>query len=510
MKLNTLYLLLAVAFIVLVRCSLQDPFGDEKDSKLTGNMPPETHLFLYVDQQQIAYFDTVRIGDTTKVRIDTSYYTTGLDTTPSKQIVHWWGDDPDGQVIGYYYQWDYESEPTFTTDEYDTFYVPIRSEYDEFTIRVWAVDNDSLSDPSAAVLCYPVYNSPPEILFRLGSNPLVVNNPDVTAFTFPTRTFSWEAYDPDGKETITNIWYALDDTSSWIALPGDETQLTLRDDVLTPGEHKIFIRAQDVSGRYSNLITFPDPDDDQVPNRWVVKPIQGDILLVNDYAQDQNLHEIQNFYTQILDAIDRVGENGYSVWEIGTDRTPVVNPQNALPASSIDIEANLSYFKKVIWFSFRGRPGLLDASLSITKFISNGGKIFISNGNNLLPDTTWTFTNIDTVKILNPTGRLFVDTEINAFFGSNDDSALDLKLGELIADRVYSLIPGIGATPVFKMQNDTTATVKVPYTGEPVVGLRYRVGEGESIYFSLPFHSCYGNDNMKEFFEYILFEEFEN
>ncbi len=498
------YILLAIVFLVAVQCSIKDPFGDEKDSQLLENQPPETHLYLFVDQQQITQFDTVQAGDTTQIIPKT--YTTGIDTTPSKQIVHWWGDDPDGQVVGYYYQWDYETEPTFTTAEYDTFYVPIQSSYDEFEIKVWAVDNENLSDPSPAVLIYPVFNTPPEIAFRLGSNPSVSNNPEVTAYTFPTRTFVWEAFDDDGRETITNIYYALDDTTTWIALPGDETQITLRE--LEPGEHRFFVKAQDISGKFSNVVSFPDPDDDNVPHRWEVQPVQGSVLLVNDFAQDQNLYEVQNFYTDILDEL--LGSDGYSVWEIGTDNTPVVNPENAIPYSSIDIEANLSYFDKVIWFSHLGRPSLTSAGLSITKFMSTGGGILITNGNEETPDTTWTFTSIDSVYRLNPGGRLLPGIDILASFGSDNDDAYDLNLGQLVGNRVSALIPGSDADVVYSMQPDSTASVTVPYTGSPPVGIRYRIGSGESIYFSLPLHYCFGNDNMTDVLRYILFEEFEN
>ena len=488
-----------VLVALTVSCGLKDPFGDERESKPVGNLPPETHLFLFVDQQQITEYDTLETGE-----IVPRYHVTGLDTTPSKQILHWWGDDPDGRVVGYYYQWDYQSEPVFTTRESDTFYVPIRTNYDEFGFKVWAVDDQGLEDPTPASLRFPVYNSPPSIQFRLGSNPKAVGNPEVTSFTFPTRTFVWDAFDLDGRETITAVWYALDDTTNWVRLPGDADQITLRD--LEPGEHRFFVKAQDISGAFSNTISFPDPEDDAVPNHWVVKPAYGDILLVNDFAQDQNLYTVQKFYQDILDEL--VGEGGYSVWEIGSDRTPAINAENALPYSSIDIEANLSYFRKVIWFAHLGRPHLSGAGLSITRFIKNGGKILISNANEERPDTTWTFTDIDSIYRLNPGGRLLPGVDILADFGTAADSLLDLRLHKLVGNRVSALIPGSLAEVVYRMEPDSTASVPVPYRGSPPVGIRFRLGAGESIYFTLPLHFCNGKDNIVHVFRYILFEEF--
>lgn len=499
MKSTTRRLVLSLALALLSGCGLKDPFGDERTSKPAGNLPPQTHLFLHVTQSQVTLTDTLLDGT-----IVTRFYTTGLDTTPSRQIVHWWGDDPDGTVAGYYYQWDYQPAPLYTTAEYDTFYVPIRSRYDEFSLRVWAVDNQGLQDPTPAQLRFPVYNTPPVIAFRLNSNPAITGNPNVTAYTFPTRTFVWDAADADGRQTITHILYALDDTTEWQQLPGDADQVTLRD--LAPGEHRFFIKAVDVSGATSKTLSFPDPADPAVPLHWVVKPVQGELLLVNDFAQDQTLYQVQKFYTQILDQV--VGPNGYSVWEIGSDRTPLINSQNALPYSSFDIEANLSYFKKVIWFAHLGRPNLSAAGLSLTRFAGRGGRILISNGNEEVPDTTWTFTSIDSVYRLNPGGRLLAGIKVLASFGGANDAALDLSLEKLIGNRVSALVPGPGAEVVLRMEPSATASVTVPYKGSPPVALRYPIGPGECIYLSLPLHLLDGRKNMTEFFRYLLFEEF--
>lgn len=476
----------------LVACD-QNPFHPEKTSRRIGNLPPETSLFLFM------------IPETTIVSgIDTVI--TGLDTTKSKQVLHWWGDDSDGHVTGYYIQWNYQSEPVFTTAEYDTFYVPIRTRFDKFSFKVWAVDNQNLIDPTPAELTFPVFNSNPEIEFRLRSNPPApAGNPNVVNYTFPTRTFMWDIRDPDGMETVVAVKYALDDTSQWIDLPGNARSITLTD--ITPGSHRFFVKAVDIAGAESPIISFPDPNDKETPNTWIVKEPLGEVLLVNDFAQDQNTHEVQNFYENFLKNI--LGQNGYSVWEIGTSRTPVINPQNSLPYATVDIKANLNYFKKVIWFSHLGRPNLSSAGLSLTQYIADGGKVFITNGNEEIPDTSWTFTDIDSVFRLNPGGRMLPGIRIEAgLTHSPADSLYDLKLAKLVGNRVSGLIPGPNAEVIYQMEPDSLAQVTVPYQGSPVVGIRYRVGLGESLYFSLPFHFCDGNQNVEAVLRYILQEEF--
>jgi len=480
------HLLLILLTFSLVTCDT-NPLHPDKNGELIGNQPPETYLFLFP------------APDTSSG--DSSTYT-GIDTTISKQILHWWGDDKDGQVVGYYYQWDYQEKPVWTSSEYDTFYVPIRTYYDEFTFRVWAVDNDSLIDPTPAVQTFPVFNSKPEIEFKVNTNPPAPSgDPDVTAFTFPTRTFIWDVSDPDGLETVTKIHYAMDDTISWIELPGDTRSITLAD--IEPGEHRFFLKAEDIAGAQSNIISYPDPDDDLFPNTWVVKQPIGDVLLVNDFARDQTTHDVQSIYENLLN--NTVGEDGYSVWEIGTTSNPEINPQNSLPYATADIKANLFYFKKIIWFSYHGRTNIAEAGLSLTQYMADGGNVFISNANEVSPDTLWTFTDIDSVYKLNPGGRLFVGTDVLASFTNTpEDSLRNLELSKLVAVRVSALIPGPKADVVFRMATDPTA----PYQGSPAVGLRYKVGLGKSIYLSLPFHELDGFSNLESVLQYILEEEF--
>lgn len=477
---------------VLIFCCDKNPFHPKKESHPKGNQPPETFLFLFIAE---AGLDSVAVDSV------------GIDTTTSKQVLHWWGDDSDGQVIGYYIQWDHQDEPTWTTSEYDTFYVPIRTNFDRFTLRVWAVDNDSLKDPTPAVQTFPVFNSKPEIEFKVNSNPPApITGADVIAYTFPTRTFIWDVIDPDGIETVTNIYYTVDDTTSWIKLPGSERSIRLTD--LSPGEHTFYVKAEDIAGAQSKTLSFPDPLDSDTPNTWVVKEPVGDVLLVSDFAQDQSTLTVQSIYEGMLNNI--VGDQGYSVWQIGTSRTPEINPQNSLPYVTADVKAYLGYFKKVVWFAHYGRPNLSSAGLSLTQYIAEGGNVFITNANEETPDTMWTFTDIDSVYKLNPGGRLFAGVNVLASFTNTDeDSTRDLRLAKLIGNRVSALIPGRNAEVIYRMEPDSTASVTVPYKGSPPVGIRYEVGLGKSIYFSLPFHYLDGKGNMEQVLRYILLEEFE-
>jgi len=509
---KTIYIGIIIILLgMFVTCS-ENPFDAKKKSNLLNNKPPETFLFLFVVS------DTIIVQDT----LSTDTTVTGLDTTASKQILHWWGDDSDGNIIGYYFQWDYQSEPIWTKNEYDTFYVPIRSAYDEFTFRVWAVDNDSLMDPTPAVQTFPVFNSNPHIDFKLGSNPKVLGgNPNVTSHTFPTRTFYWEISDADGIETLTSVLWTLDDTTTWNIIEKNSEGLPDHITItgIDEGYHTFYVKARDIAGAESNIIFFPDTTDDDVPNRWYVKRPEGEVLLVDDFAQGQSDGSAQQFYADILSAL----VDSFSIWEIGneSDWNPI-NSQNALPFSSIDIEANLNYFNKVIWFSHLGPPSIGEAGLSITKYIKNGGNIFIANGNETFPDTNWTFTDIDSVYRINPAPiRLLTGIKINAFFGDDIlNDLLTLEVGSeniyfnTISNKVSGLIPGNNTEIIYKLEHgDSTGYPPgLIYSGEPIVGLKYDPNfiSGESIYYSLPLHACDNRQNVEDLIGYILNVEFED
>jgi len=87
-----------VVLALIITCA-KNPFHPEKKATPPGNQPPETYLFLFMIPDTIVTQDSVKIDTTI----------TEIDTTASKQVLHWWGDDSDGQVIGYYIQWDYHA-----------------------------------------------------------------------------------------------------------------------------------------------------------------------------------------------------------------------------------------------------------------------------------------------------------------------------------------------------------------------------------------------------------------
>jgi len=500
--------ILKIIFILslpLLLWQCDDPFDQNIPDSKSYNLPPKTYISLFIIPDTVLVPGDYWINENDTIAV-TDTMVLGLDTTVSKQVVHWWGDDPDGNIIGYNLKWSYSDTTIFTTTERDTFYLPILTNFDIFTLTVQAMDNDSLLDPSPARISFPVINSPPEIEWKLNSLPIAGSNPNVTHKSFPHHSFFWNISDIDGRETITKILYALDDTtlndtSNWQELSGQDDQILIEN--ISVGNHRFFIKAQDIAGAYSETLSFPDPTDEDHANSWDVEEPNGDILLVNDYVGDQIYYAIQTIYEDIFK--DIVGTDGYSVWEIGADDVPMVNPQNALPYSTIDIKLNLSYFSKVFWFSYLRRPHITDAALAFTQFVSDGGILFISNGNLISPDTTWTFTEIDSTFKLNPSGRLYPGNTIYANFDdSTENEQLNLKTDYTIGNRVFAIIPGGNSAIRYEMEDSDTSSVTLPYEGHPTVMIETDINDGKMYYMSVPLHCCRGNNNLDVLFKKLF------
>jgi len=493
-----------ILLLFVVSCS----FWDYEDPSIPfGSEVPETYLSLIANDTIYAHVDsttgeiTYAIGEVPSLGIlwDTLDYAFTTITT-SKQHLHWWGEDKDGNIIGYKYRWSSDSVWTFTIEEEGLFYVPIRTDLDVFSFQVKAVDNDSLEDETPAILTVPIRNSHPEISFRYRSNPFVDDIQSDTSLTFPTRTFVWDVTDQDGIETITNIYYALDDTceSCWNQLDAASySSITLTD--ISPGYHRFYIKVQDIAGAESDIIFFPDDRNPDEPSYWRVQPVRGNVLLIDDFVQDSQ-NNAQHWYRSVLDSL--LGEDQYSIWEIGSE----------LPYSANDVSANLKYFNKVIWYTaYTGGETYHDAGSSIFNYIMDGGHLFINVPD--LKDSTFTWFPLKDASILNPSGRLFSGTKLE----SQVSDSLNLVLTSLVAIRVKEFTPDSSQFSSIKsLYKVEEADSSDEWRGSPNVCSigRFQISpteeSGKVVLFSIPIHNGSSpiQNGIESFINYLLVEEF--
>jgi len=500
----------------------------EDPSSPIKNQAPETYLSLIasdtlylavLDGDSLwAAIDSISCDSTTQICDTTwNYLTNEPDTlvnwiavgnafetiTTSRQELYWWGEDMDGYVVGYHYRWGENSPWTYTTEESSLFYVPITTDLDIFSFEVAAVDNDSLTDETPAKLVLPIQNSSPSISFRYRSNPLIDDLPTDTSFTFPTRTFIWDVEDQDGIETITTVYYALDDTcdTCWSELDAAAfSSITLTG--LAPGLHSFYLKVRDIAGAESETIVFPDIDDPITVNYWKVMPVQGDVLLVDDFPQDSQ-NRAQNWYRTILDSL--LDSNGFSVWEIGKE----------LPYSTSDLNANLNYFNTVIWYAaYSGKETYDEAGSSIFSFLANGGDLFINITE--MPDTSFIWFPIDSTYKVSPDGRLFPGVILE----SQIDSTLNLMLSDYVFKRIKGFEVDTTARPHYKsLYRFEEPDESDDWTGTPNVCAvdRFEVSpselSGKVILMTIPLHNgtnpvLDGYGSASKFIGYLLEEEF--
>ena len=289
-----------------------------------------------------------------------------------------------------------------------------------------------------------------------------------------------------------------------MSLDGEETSITLSD--MDPGVHTFFIKCRDIAGAESSILKYPDSTRPSEAQVWVVKPVVGDILIVDDYPLD-NSNNALSWYSGMMDTL--VGTDGYSFWEIGDE----------LPYSSTDVTANLNYFKTVVWYAAYNNTASANdtynrAEASLVNFVMGGGDLFINPID--FEDTTFTWFPMDSLITLNPSGRLFP----NKIIESPVDSMLNLSVSHLIAVKVKGFWPNQEQfetlTEVYRMADPEGNDA---WTGNPTVCSmgQYRVSptelSGKVVIMTLPLHDGYrpklqGNGSAIKLFQHLFVNEF--
>jgi len=587
------YIYIVALVLVIFSCSF---FEYDDPSMPLDNRLPETYLVLMAGDTIYHVISGIEeLVDSTSG--ETSYDTTKtyllgevpdtlvvldtltqafIDTMTSVQVLKWWGEDQDGQVVGYYYKWNNEEDWTYTNQESGLFYVPIRTTFDVFTFEVKAVDNtarweydvpalSSVDDeffsdvgdssyqydvadlllsegetpgiqtelashithvsgnqiyklpptssenavdltPEHVVL--PIKNSRPEMGFRFLSNPqLTEDSRSDTTFTFPTRTFIWDVFDQDGRESITDLFFAMDSLcdTCWMRLDPGLSSLTLTETQLTPGFHTFFIKARDIAGAESDVIQFPDAANTDEPDYWKVMKIKGDVLIVDDFFQDsQNgaLDWLSGIISTVLDTQD------FTVWELDV----------SLPYSQTDITGSLSSFKHVIWNgAYTGKPLYREAEASIYNYVLGGGNFFIAVPH--IADTSFTWFPIDSLFSINP---VYYELAGDRTLHAQIEGAPDLRTDDY--QGIYVSMLGfenetdkLGYQPLYRLPDPDSGYFADEWVGNPTVAGVHDfptiAGSGKSVLLTIPLHNSYwplldGNHNSVEFFDYLLNDVF--
>lgn len=481
------------------------------------------------------------------------------DSTISQQQssvrLHWWGDDPDGIVIGYFISID-GINWKFTTNNDSLISFPIQGNDTTYNFRVAAVDNNGNGvydsklisgnidfgkepftdrnnngiwdsgepfidcgaiDNNPASLKLPLKNSPPVIKFLVDKNNSTILIPDTT---FPVASFGWTVTDLDGDATVTRIFLAVNDSSNKIELPGNTRFITLKvnppytndivdcdvylgTSVSTPystklpgfrlnNTNRIYVYAEDIAGGKSSTISMPSVSGS---GTWFVKKPIGNILIIDDYSTNDNA---SLFYKQMMDSLGLTGK--YDIWDIKLGKT-TSTPALLLPKFiSPQFSETLKLFKYVIWYTDND-PTTEPAQISIRNYVNTGGKVLFSMVFPQLFDQRGLsdFLPIDSLSP-SPISVLPKNTKLNPV-----ESGITNNYPLLAIDE--------SNTPVARIRTyyPNPQTAKVLYsldlTGQPIVG--FKSSDSKIIYLGVLLHRSNGNPfNAKQFLNKVLFEEF--
>ncbi|MDX9758127.1 MAG: hypothetical protein RBU27_03110 [Bacteroidota bacterium] len=484
------YVLTLLTLTFLAACS-------EPPNTPRTNLPPETYLALTPD------------GD--------------LRTSTSRQHVHWWGDDPDGFVIGYLISFD-QVAWRFTTRNDSVFALSLAGSDTTYAFAVRAVDdqgngvwdadgpygsepytdeNDNsqydagepfidfgLADPTPAELRYPIENSPPVVRFTQGS--------DVPERTFPVATFSWIGSDLDGDETIREYQYALNDTlddAAWKSLPRTTTFLTLRaEDGLRAGENAFYLRAVDIAGATSRIIRMPDTS-----RTWTVRFPTTELLIVDDYGPAD---ASADFYQAIVDTLFGGRFAGADVFDIKTGASSTTRGTYLPPYTNPTFIETLKLFKYVLWYTDND-PTIDVAQVALPEYQRSGGMILYTAAfPESAVDPRGGITDYAPVDSLSPEPIRFVPagTQVEADSESPGYPTLVRDSQGVPVAFIRNLFRRINARNLYRFEESTR------WEGQPVVAVRS--GDRRFVLFGIPLHRFNAAGNVGALIHLVFRHEF--
>jgi hypothetical protein len=289
--------------------------------------------------------------------------------------LHWLGSDPDGRVSLYQFRWacnDLGGPPcppaqdwSFTQATSLSFIFPVPGRTAVYTFWVAAVDDDGAPDASPATQIFHFYNSAPIVSFQAGTTPTQ---------TLPAVTFYLQAVDPDTTATPDDRDSAasIAEYRAWLDGQEDEVHTVPAaiqaitfgpaDFGVSYGTRTVYVQAKDDGGALSA----------PVPHTWtVVEPPADGILLVDDCRMGGFLETFSDqSYRNVLTAA-------------AAGRYVVLDVETIPRLSSPDLDATLSLFDRVVWYT--DADTLSSGALTLARdglgsLIARGGGLFLSSG----------------------------------------------------------------------------------------------------------------------------------
>ncbi|MFN3530724.1 MAG: hypothetical protein ACK417_12440 [Bacteroidia bacterium] len=463
----------------------------------------------------------------------------GDDRFTSTVVLHWWGTDPDGYVVGYEFTFDMNPGPStlwnYTTRTDSTFLLTVPPGQDTFDFRftVRAIDNEGLRDPNPASVRYPVKNSPPDVDFvyaPAGGNPLAGGFPLVS---YPALRYEWLGSDPDGLETLDDYELVFNDTlntANIFKLSATFTEVVLKAENLTgtgsaclvyPGQNQnpLSTRMQGLVFEDTNYVYIRSIDQSGATSDWkesrptYVKRPQSKFLLVNAYSSDPNPDlnavNIANIYQTEFNSI---GINAYDQVRI-FQRTG--NEFINLSANNRTQSMVFSLFEQIMFVGPDFDIAMVFSQNTMGEFLNQGGKLLLSmassNGSPQLSNF-YEFSPIDSL-LSPPAGGEFLMGDTSTCMPLQSGYPLLTYRGFSSSIRPVRFVSGTQALYRANILLRTSATPFPPfpvYTGNSVViGMRTNpTNNSKFVLSTLELHRLNNGGNLDALLSRILITEF--
>lgn len=454
----------------------------------------------------------------TAVVVDT-IIRSGDDRLESRVDIRWWGDDPDGYIVGYEYTFETPLTPattwTFIRSQDSIFLLqtPPGQDTADFTFSVRAIDDEGAIDPTPAQATYPVKNSPPNVSFLIGE--------DDPVLSYPVVKFFWEGSDPDGQDNLDSYELYWNDTTAAPytvdaatfsatfeavdAFAGGESdaevylntattsELELIPGMRLGGWNVLYIRAVDQSAAKSGFVR-----SDSV----YIRPVRSNVLLVNGYSGGSAT--VFDFY---VDQLSSLGITNYDTLTLFDASAP-----RQVAADNLTQTRIFDYWDLIVWFGNNAQSNLSLAQRTSSDFFDDGGKMLMAVYVSSSFDEQSDFLDFTPISELVTPEDTTLLLDLGADIIATETGWPNLQ-GTSIVGVVRPLIAQIGARPLYEAsltaRDDATLSLN-PWNGESVVmALKEDVsGTPNFVLSTLELQRLDGLSTIDDFFSKVIVEEF--
>lgn len=447
----------ATAFIAGLIMVLTAGCAEKKDLNIP-NLPPDTYI---------------AVGDS--IRNPTVYM----------QTVSWWGDDMDGEVVGFEYRWSTDpSEPcchmdtswVYTELTEEEFNLPATDGIRSHTIKVRAIDDLGASDPDPAQATFPVTNSPPTVK--------IWDRAQLPDTTLPAILIKWHGDDPEGPETIEayKVWLdGSEENAMLLAAEDTVASVGLDDFEGRYGERTLYLVAIDSGCDTSKVAS----------HTWQVVEPTGTVLLVDDLSkEDYTFPEVSDrFYREVLDNCSAA----YSILDVG---------EFGGIGYAYNMDELFKLFDLVIWYNDPLRTAtssLAAADQAFQSYMAEGGRFIVlsmaavGSGGALLDSTAFEVFGIDSLHTRGDETNF--DCKRWEIKGSTDLGLDSLKVSGFYLG-VECMLPGSQATPLYYIPPGTVNALQTENYYLGIMNSR-QGGKAALITFPMSRSDSFGNARIE-------------